>query len=152
MTVYAFVQNDTIEAVGGLPRSARRLDTQEWVMGLASAPVGLQQACGWYEVVDATRPADDATTTYDRSVTWDGKTVAVTWTARPKTALELAADTANTNRATIQTQATDALAANRTFLGIASPTNAQTLAQVKALTRQNQGIIRLLLNELDGTN
>lgn len=56
------------------------------------------------------------------------------------------------NRTTIETQATQALDTNRTFLANASPTNAQTLAQVKALTRQNNGLIRLLLNRLDGTD
>lgn len=57
-----------------------------------------------------------------------------------------------TNAATIRDRAGQALAANTTFLAITSPTNAQTLAQVKALTRQNNGIIRLLLNRFDGTD
>lgn len=56
------------------------------------------------------------------------------------------------NRATLQQQAQAALAANRTFVAIASPTNAQVAAQVKALTRQNNGIIRLLLGQFDGTD
>jgi hypothetical protein len=56
------------------------------------------------------------------------------------------------NLATIQTQAATALANNRTFLGITSPTTAQAVTQVQALTHQNQGIIRLLLSQLDGTN
>lgn len=44
----------------------------------------------------------------------------------------------------LRTQAAQAITANRAFLAIASPTNAQTLAQVKALTRQNTAIIRAL--------
>lgn len=150
--MYAQVIANEVTTTGSLPNSARRLDTQEWVMGLATAPVDLQHACGWYEVVETARPADDATTTYDRSITIQNGTPTVTWTARPKTQAELDADTQNTNRATIQQQAATALDTNRTFLALASPTNAQTLAQVKALTRQNQGIIRLLLNQLDSTN
>lgn len=152
MTAYALVQNDTITKVGPLPPSARRLDTQEWVMGLATAPDRLVEACGYFPVTDTARPADDQTTTYDRSVTLVNSVPTVTWTARPKTAQEQANDTANANRTTIQTQAINALATNRTFLAIASPTNAQNAAQVKALTRQNNGIIRLLLNQLDGTD
>lgn len=152
MTVYALVQNNTIQSVGGLPASARRLDTQEWVMGLATAGAALQQACGYYPVTDTARPADTATDTFDRSVQLVNGTPTVVWTERPMTAPELANVAANTNRTTIQTQAATALDTNRTFLAIASPTNAQTLAQVKALTRQNQGIIRLLLNQLDRTN
>lgn len=58
----------------------------------------------------------------------------------------------NAHRETIKAQAAQALDTNRTFLALASPTNAQTLAQVKALTRQNVGIIRLVLNLLDDVN
>lgn len=150
--MYALVISNAIQSVGGLPASARRLDTQEWVMGLANADPTFQQACGYYPVTDVPRPADTATTTFDRSVTLVAGVPTVVWTERPMTAPELANATANTNRATIQTQAATALDTNRTFLAIATPTNAQTLAQVKALTRQNNGIIRLLLNQLDGTN
>lgn len=62
-----------------------------------------------------------------------------------------AARTALANAATIRAQANTALINNRSFLALASPTNAQTLNQVKALTRQNQGLIRLALQLLDGT-
>ena len=152
MTVYAFVQNDTIESVGGLPRSARRLDTREWVMGLATAPDVLVQACGYFPVTDVPRPADTATDTFDRSVQLVNGTPTVVWTQRPMIADELANVTANTNRTTIQTQAKTALANNRTYLAIATPTTAQMRAQIDALTRQHQGMIRLLLGQLDGTN
>lgn len=57
-----------------------------------------------------------------------------------------------TNETTLRSQADAALATNRAFLALGSPNNAQTLAQVKALTRQNIGIIRLLLRKLDGTD
>ena len=56
------------------------------------------------------------------------------------------------NYDTIQQAARQALAANRTFLAIATPTAAQNAAQAKALTRQMNGVIRLLLTELDGTD
>lgn len=42
-------------------------------------------------------------------------------------------------------EATTAIADNQTFLNIASPTNAQNAAQIKALTRQMNRVIRLLL-------
>lgn len=150
--MYALVVSSAIQSVGNLPASARRLDTQEWVMGLETAGTALQQACGYFAVAEVAQPADTATDTFDRSVTLVAGVPTVTWTQRPKNAQELGFATAATNRATIQQQATTALGTNRTFLAIASPTNAQTLAQVKALTRQNQGIIRLLLNQLDATN
>ena len=57
----------------------------------------------------------------------------------------------NANEETLRNQAITAMQGNRDFLNIAgTPTNAQVLAQVKALTRQNNGIIRQLLGFLDG--
>lgn len=41
---------------------------------------------------------------------------------------------------------------NRDHLAITSPTAAQNSAQVKALTRQMQAVIRLTLASLDGTD
>ena len=59
--------------------------------------------------------------------------------------------TRSTNRLTIEQQAALALQANRDFIA-STPTNADAVAQVKALSRQMNGVIRLLLNELDGDN
>ncbi|HTR71908.1 MAG TPA: hypothetical protein VMH41_16990 [Mycobacteriales bacterium] len=53
------------------------------------------------------------------------------------------------NAATLRSRAAFALANNATYLGIASPTQGQAIAQVAALTRQTDGIIRLLLGALD---
>ena len=55
------------------------------------------------------------------------------------------------NREDLETKARNALQANQTFLAIGSPTNAQTLAQVRLLTRETSALIRLLLNALDTT-
>jgi hypothetical protein len=61
--------------------------------------------------------------------------------------------TAEVNAATLHGAATAALANNRTFLAIqGAPTNAQVVAQVRALTRQNQALIRLVLGLLDETD
>jgi hypothetical protein len=74
---------------------------------------------------------------------------------RPLTAAETAffvEDTETTrlatNQETIIGKAKAALAANNTFLAIASPTAAQVSAQVKLLTRENNAIVRLLLNDM----
>jgi hypothetical protein len=60
-----------------------------------------------------------------------------------------------TNKAGLEDRAAQALAGNQTFLNLASPTNAQTLAQVKALTKQVNALIRLrrddLLDDTTGT-
>jgi hypothetical protein len=53
---------------------------------------------------------------------------------------------------TIRDSGRQALTANRTFIALTSPTAAQTTAQVKALSRQMNGVIRLLLGAFDGTD
>jgi len=60
--------------------------------------------------------------------------------------------TAEVTEWSLHDSARQALVANRTFLDLASPTNAQVLSQVRALTRQNQGLIRLAIGLLDGTD
>jgi hypothetical protein len=58
----------------------------------------------------------------------------------------------NDVEAVLTARADTALTTNRDFLTIAAPTNAQTLAHVKALTHQNTAVIRLLLRRLDATD
>jgi hypothetical protein len=60
--------------------------------------------------------------------------------------------TAEANRLTIEDQARQALVNNRAFLELSPPTNAQVLAQVRALSRQVNGLIRVTLNQLDDTD
>jgi acyl-CoA reductase-like NAD-dependent aldehyde dehydrogenase len=48
-------------------------------------------------------------------------------------------------RKSIRRAAAQAVADNATFLALATPTNAQVLAQVKRLTQQNTAIIRRLI-------
>jgi hypothetical protein len=59
------------------------------------------------------------------------------------------APTADLNAATLRTRAITALTANATYQAIGAPTNAQVGAQVALLTKECNGIIRLLLNQLD---
>lgn len=62
------------------------------------------------------------------------------------------ADAPHRVQATLEQRAAQALETNRTYLALSSPTAAQTAAQVRALTRQVQALIRLNLGVLDGTD
>jgi hypothetical protein len=115
---YAQITANTITAESGrVPQSARRLDTGQWVLGLRDAPVSLQQACGWFAVVDVARPADTPTTTNDRSLELVNGTPTVVWTQRPKTADELKADTVTVNDSAIRAKVVAAIDGNVTALG-----------------------------------
>lgn len=59
---------------------------------------------------------------------------------------------AATNDNAIRQDARAALALNRAYVALDAPTAARTMAQTKAHARQINGIIRLLLNELEGTD
>jgi hypothetical protein len=63
-----------------------------------------------------------------------------------------AAAAAGANRVTIESQVAAAITANKAYVALASPTNAQTTAQVKALSRQLNGVMRLLTGQLDATD
>lgn len=53
------------------------------------------------------------------------------------------------NEGVLLAKARQALAANASFLANPSPNNASVVAQVRALTRENNALIRLLLGQLD---
>jgi hypothetical protein len=58
------------------------------------------------------------------------------------------------NEAALQSKMKDAVVANKAFLAIQTPTNAQVVAQVRSLTRQSTAIIKMLghdLSDTDGT-
>lgn len=66
-------------------------------------------------------------------------------------ASEIAYRLALQNTAALMVKAAAAQVSNATFLALASPTNAQTLAQVKALTRQSNALIKLASADLSNT-
>lgn len=97
---------------------------------------------------------DDVVGTYTR---WD--TAGVVVETRPLTSAEsarfaeaAAATTAANNETSLTDRARQALASNATFLNLVAPTNAQNAAQVKALTRQVNALIRLAVRALDSTD
>lgn len=56
------------------------------------------------------------------------------------------------NRATLEQRATQALMTNATFLALASPSNSDVIAQVRALTRECSAVIRLHLRRLESAD
>lgn len=63
-----------------------------------------------------------------------------------------AAPVEQSNREVLADRATAALTANAAFLALSAPTQAQTLAQVKTLTKECNALIRLALGLLDSTD
>lgn len=59
---------------------------------------------------------------------------------------------AGQNEVTLRDRAMSALMNNADFLAIASPTNAEAIAQVRALTRQVNALIRLSQGVFDSTD
>lgn len=141
--MYAQVTADTINAVGRLPNSARRLDTRQWVMGLTNAPTELVEACGWYSVTDTPPDHDPATQVVERGdVTLvDGRPVR-RYTVRAKTADELAAEAEAAQDQTERDQARAAFDTLGNYINLSSPTSAQTVATVKLLARVCRRLIR----------
>lgn len=142
---YARVVNDVITEFG-LPLSARRLDTGEWVMGLDTAPVELVEACGYF-VVDETavQPAETATTFWAPSwVVVAGRPVRQ-WVETAKSAEQITAETRRANATTLQTQARTAINQCQTIIDDPNVTNAEAVTYIKQLATMNRAIIRLLI-------
>lgn len=62
------------------------------------------------------------------------------------------AGTPPANQAVLLAKAQAALASNATFLALAAPTQAQAVAQVQALTRQVNALVKLALGRLADTS
>ena len=93
MTMHVYVLgNGSIQGVGQIPISARRLDTQEWVLNLRSAPIELQEACGWHKVLETPKPEDTDTTTFDMTVEAVNSLYQTVWVERQKTDAEISAE------------------------------------------------------------
>ena len=95
---------------------------------------------------------DDATRTYHEYDAASVETLARPYTAEENADADAAALAATraANLQKIYTAMSNARTNNTTFLGIASPTNAQVVAQVQALTRQNNGLMRVVYGLLNG--
>lgn len=84
----------------------------------------------------------DATITQTTITDTGGNVLSISVTCVPT------AGTPAANAATLQQRAQTALTNNQTFLAIVSPTQAQAVTQVQALTRQVDALIRLTQSQL----
>lgn len=107
------------------------------------APCGVLVADGAAHALWHARIADIVPLLASTITTLDPVTGIPVWAVRP--AAELTDVTAV---ATLQAQVVTALTTNATFLALATPTTAQTVAQVQALTRQTSVLIRLVVRAL----
>lgn len=97
--------------------------------------------------------ADDATstvTTWNDAGTQTGSR-AYTGAETAQMTAEIAQRTAGTNKTTIEQRANAVQTANATYLAIPTPSNAQVAAQVRRNTMAINGLIKILLNQLDDT-
>jgi hypothetical protein len=91
-----------------------------------------------------------ASAAYDASRDATGANVGDTWNGSAYVAPPVPPERANEN--TLRDNLRQALSDNKAFLAIASPTNAQLLAQIKPLTRQVDALMRIALGQFDGTD
>jgi hypothetical protein len=87
--IYAHITDGIIDAVGRLPKGADA--DGQWLEPLTDVNAHL---AGWFPVTDTPRPADTATTTFDRSVVLVAGVPTVTWAERLKTQAELDSEVA----------------------------------------------------------
>lgn len=150
---YALVIEDVITTLGSLPNSARRLDTQEWVLGLPTADVELQQATGWFEVVEAEAPKNTDTLVYEQSfVLVDGIPTRV-WTERPKTPEELTQEQEAANVTVIITDLNADMAAMQVILDDTDENiNVNPAQRIKQMAQMLRHLGRLTTNDLSGVD
>lgn len=138
----ALVVNGTVTRTAATPPEVWTRPNGSVVAGYHLRP-DLWTTDGWLSVVDS-GPAPTSTQIGTEVLVVGPAQVTRTWTG-------IADVPELVNAQTIRDQATAALQANRDFLAIASPTNAQVLVQVRALTQQNVKVIRQVLGLFDGT-
>jgi hypothetical protein len=90
-----------------------------------------------------------------QDVRWDGATLTLAFAGNLTQAqvdeVRARCDSVNSVEKVLRARALTALDANKTYLAT-TPTQAQVVAQVAALTRQTNGLIRMVLAALDDTD
>lgn len=148
--MYAFIQNNVIQSVSGLlPLSARRLDTGEWVLGLSDAPAEMQQACGYYEVVETAEPApSNASMVVESTVDLVNGVPTMVWSERAMTIEEQQAATEASNRSAIETNLIADLAAMQAIIDDTNANiNTNPASRIKSQARVLRRLVKMTLND-----
>lgn len=114
-----------------------------------AGPVNPKQVCAALGIESCTVRLDDATGESEVEV---DDAVPEAQLATAVSSIVYEPDEQTTNRQTLEDRAATALAGNAAFLALPAPTQAQTLAQVKLLTKECSSLIRLALGLLDSTD
>lgn len=151
MTMYARVIAGAVATIGDLPGAAQRLDTGAWVSGFQSADQATREACGYLPITEVRAALAADQVHGDPAYTVNAHDVTATYAA-------VADSATNINGRSLRTQlaaqiaagspARTAVTTNTTYIGLASPSAAQTTAEVKALAQQNNVIIPTLLRTI----
>lgn len=108
----------------------------------------------WVTFTDTAKIEGDDLTRIATITTPDGNISSRPFTLKENAAADFAAmkETESGNKRTIEERAEAALVANTAYLALSAPLAADRNKQVELLTRQNNGIIRLLLGKLEATD
>jgi hypothetical protein len=147
---YAHVTSGTVDAITVKPPQTVFANGRWYdLRTLDAATLAL---AGWYVVAEAARPADTATTTTVAAYALSGGVVVQSWQTIPKTAAQIAAESAETNRQSIESALDAQLVELQATIDATNATiNSNAAAHIKVLARAARRIIRLLIRRLDGT-
>jgi len=142
--IFALIINNQIEQTRrSLPDRAQRLDTGDWVLGLASADPETVAACGWLPVVVDPKPEhDEDTERVERVVTVGDVEVRHGWRVIDLAAGELADRAAQAADEAERDAARRAFDTLGEFLEINGPTAQETVMAVRLMARVMRRMIR----------
>lgn len=151
MSQYAYVVEGIIIDVLGanLPDSGFRQDTGEFVPNLPGRSIAIQEACGYFVIVEVSPPIPTATERLEGpAINMVNGRPSQVWVLRPETSAELAERQLRelhlANYQELLAKARNAVTANNNFLAQGTHSNTQIINQVELMTRELTGIIRLI--------
>ena len=146
VTTYARIVNGAVTSVSGLPGSAQRSDTGQWVSGFEAADQATREACGYLPVTEV-RSALGANQVHgDPVYAINAHDVTATFPV-------VADDPANINYRTMRADASQAMDGLRQIANSTGTlTGAQLSNAVRLLARVAIRLVRLQLSQLDGDN